>query len=346
MKKIVLTGGGTAGHVTPHFALLPYLKKHFDEIIYLGVNGGIEQGLALDKNLEFFGITATKLKRGFHLENLGIPFKLVSSIGEAKKILKEVKPNVVFSKGGYVGLPVTVAAKSLKIPVVLHESDLSLGLSNKLALPFADKLLTTFNNTAKKYKKGEFVGAIVREELFKISKEEGRKYYKFLTNKPVILITGGSQGAKILNDTVHKILPSLLNQFNVLHLVGKGNASNINYNGYKQVEFTDMKYAYAVSDYCISRAGSNTAFELLFLNIPSILVPLPKGNSRGDQIDNALFFKEKGVFKVIMQENLTAENLKNEILNLKNNANEIIKAQIKLKYPLANAKIAQILNKY
>ena len=346
MKKIVLTGGGTAGHVTPHFAVLPYLKKHFDKIYYVGVNGGIEQKLILQKNIEFFGISATKLKRGFHLENMAIPFKLLRSVNEAKKILSKIQPDVVFSKGGFVGLPVTIASKKLKIPVVIHESDLSLGLSNRLALSYADKLLTTFESTAKKHKKGEFVGAIVREDLFSVSRAEGLKYYGFSTGKPIILVTGGSQGAKFLNDALRSVLPSILKEFNVLHLVGKGNISNVNLSGYKQVEFTDMKYAYAVSDYCVSRAGSNTAFELLFNNIPTLFIPLPKGNSRGDQIDNALFFKEKGVCSVLMQESLTAESFLNGVFNLVENSKKLQRAVNELKYPLANRKIAQILNKY
>ena len=147
MKKIVLTGGGTAGHVTPNLALLPYISKHFDEIYYVGSKGGIEQKLVKDKNIKLYSITTTKLVRTFNINNLKIPFILIKSVNEATKILKEINPSVVFSKGGFVGLPVTMAAKKLKIPVVLHESDLTLGLANKLALPYADKLLTTFEST-------------------------------------------------------------------------------------------------------------------------------------------------------------------------------------------------------
>ncbi|MBO5713501.1 MAG: UDP-N-acetylglucosamine--N-acetylmuramyl-(pentapeptide) pyrophosphoryl-undecaprenol N-acetylglucosamine transferase [Clostridia bacterium] len=346
MKKIVLTGGGTAGHVTPNLAILPYLKKHFNEIYYIGSTNGIEEKLVKDKKVTFYGINPTKLIRGFNLKNLLIFYKLLKSVNDAKKILSDIKPNVVFSKGGFVGLPVTIAAKKLKIPVVIHESDLTLGLANKISTNYADKLLTTFLETAKGRKNAEFVGAIVRDELFTVTKLEGLRYYGFSGKKPIILVTGGSQGARAINNAIISILPNLLKDYNVLHLVGKNNLTNVEFEGYKQVEFTDMKYAYACCDYAVSRAGSNTAFELITLNIPTLFIPLPKGNSRGDQVDNAKFFTKKGLCYTLFEQDITPKNLQNAILNLVLNEKEIKQNIINLKYPVANSKIIKILNKY
>lgn len=346
MKNLVLTGGGTAGHVTPHLALLNSLKPHFDNIYYIGAENGIEKSLIKSHDIPFYGISPSKLKRGFYLENLALPFKLYSSVVDSKKILKTLNPTVVFSKGGYVALPVTLACKSLGIPVVLHESDYSLGLANKLSVSYADKLLTTFEKTGNRAKNAQFVGAIIRPELFTVSKIEALNYYGFNSNKPTLLVTGGSQGAKFLNEAVLSILPRLLKTFNVLHLVGKGNLTKTNYIGYTEVEFTDMKYALAVADICVSRAGSNTAFELLKKNIPTLFIPLPKTNSRGDQIQNAKFFESKGVSKTLEQNSVTPTALEKEILNLYNNRNNIINNILKLNYPVANQTVINVLKSY
>lgn len=345
MKTIVLTGGGTAGHCAPHYALLPYLKKSFDKIYYIG-SSGIEKTMAINNGLSFYEINPTKLKRGLYLDNLLIPFKTVKSVNECVKILKTLKPNVVFSKGGFVGLPVTVASKKLKIPVIIHESDYSLGLANKLAMPYAEKLLTTFEKTAYRAKNSLFVGAIIREELLNFNKQTALKYYGFSGNKPIILITGGSMGAKKLNELTIRILPKLLKDFNVLHLVGKNNLTNANFNGYKQLEFTDMKYAYAVSDLCISRAGSNTAFEIIFNKLPALFMPLPKTESRGDQLENAKFFNEKNLASILYQEDATPNVFYDKIISLYNNRNYYINNLNLYSYPLANQKIIEILNKY
>ena len=346
MKNLVLTGGGTAGHVTPHLAILENLKNHFDNIYYIGAENGIEKSLIKNQNLPFYGISPTKLKRGFYLENLTLPFKLYNSVIESKKILKSLNPTVVFSKGGYVALPVTLACKSLNVPVVLHESDYTLGLANKLSAPYADKVLTTFEKTGYRLKNAQFVGAIIRPELFTVSKTEALKYYGFSANKPTLLVTGGSQGAKFLNDAVLSILPTLLKTFNVLHLVGKGNVTKTNFIGYQQREFTDMKYALSVADICVSRAGSNTAFELIKKNIPTLFIPLPKTNSRGDQIQNAKFFESVGVSKTLEQNNATPTAIEKEIINLFNNRAQILNNITKLNYPIANQTVINILKSY
>ena len=346
MKTIVLTGGGTAGHCTPHFAMLEKLKKHFDKIYYIGSINGIEKTLACEKGIPYYEIPTVKLKRSLTFSNLKIPFALINSINSAKRVLKELNPTVVFSKGGFVGLPVTIASKKLKIPVIIHESDLSLGLANKIASRFADKTLTTFESTANTVKNGVYVGSPIRDELFLGDRLKSIKKYGFSTKKPTLLVTGGSSGAKAINQMVVKSAKELTKNYNLLHIVGKGNLSNTFINGYYQTEFTDMKEAYAVADICVSRAGSNTVFELLALKIPSLLIPLPKLESRGDQIENAKYFYQKGLCNYILQEELTDENFVKQVDLLYENKNKL-KENLKIQNVTpANDKISEILIKY
>lgn len=302
--KIALTGGGTAGHVTPHLALLPELKQHFNDIIYLGSENGIEREIISKYNIRYFSTTTTKLIRKNIFKNLSIPFKLLKGIKEAKKILKSEKPNIIFSKGGFVSLPAVIAGHKLGIPIIIHESDLTMGLANKIASKYADIVCTTFEETAKKIKdKGLYTGSPIR-------KTDSSFTNPFNNHKPILTITGGSQGAKTINTAVRNNLDNLLNQYNIIHIVGKGNLENINRKGYKQIEFTDdILSIFRNSHIVVSRSGSNTIFELLKLGIPMILIPLPKGNSRGDQIDNAKYFESKGYAKILLQENLTNESL-------------------------------------
>ena len=302
--------------------------------------------LVQDKGLLYYPIQTVKLDRGEFIKNLKIPAKLVKGVFDAKKILSEIKPNVVFSKGGYVGLPVTIASYKLKIPVIVHESDLSLGLANKIASKFCDYTLTTFEKTASSVKNGKFVGAPIRDELFSISKNDALLYYGFNNDKPLLLITGGSQGAKYINELTLSCLDELLKTFNVLHLVGKNNLKGVNKQGYKELEFTDMKYAYNATDICISRAGSNTAFELMALKIPTLFIPLPKGASRGDQIENAKYFNEQGLCYYIMQENLNEKIFLEKINELFFNKEKIIKNLINKNITSGNKKIFEILSAY
>jgi UDP-N-acetylglucosamine--N-acetylmuramyl-(pentapeptide) pyrophosphoryl-undecaprenol N-acetylglucosamine transferase len=224
MRTIVLTGGGTIGHSAPHFAIIPYLN--FDKIYYIGSKTGIEKNFVLSKGLDYFDIEPCKLKRSLSFSNLKIPFTFKKSVNDARDILKKLNPSVVFSKGGYVGLPVTVASKKLDIPVIIHESDLTLGLANKIASKFATKTLTSFEKTAYSVKNGEYVGSPIREELFSKSKTEALNYYNISSDKPVLLVTGGSSGARAINKLVLSALPKLIKYFTVLHVVGKGNLSN------------------------------------------------------------------------------------------------------------------------
>lgn len=346
MKSIILTGGGTAGHVTPNFALLDNLYKHFDNIYYIGSLGGIEERLVKEKNLPFYPITCVKLVRNSVTKNLALPFKFIKSVNESKSILKKLNPSVVFSKGGYVGLPVTISARQLGIPVIVHESDLTLGLSNKIASKFAKQVLTSFEETASAVKNGIHVGSPLRKELFEVSKQSALNHFNFKGDKPVILVTGGSLGSKAINLAVRECLPTLLKDFYVIHVVGRGNLTNFSHPNYRQIEFADMKYCYNACDYAISRAGANTAFELIALKKPTLFIPLPKGNSRGDQVDNANYFKDKLLAQVLPQENLNKDNLLSAIKSLVNNKNSLIDNMNNYKNVNATDKIVEILNKY
>ena len=335
MSKIVLTGGGTAGHVTPCLALLPYLKKEFDEIYYLGSYDGIEKRLAQKEGIKYYGVSTVKLKRNFSLSNLSIPLKLIKGIKESSKILNEIKPDVIFSKGGFVSVPVVIAGARKKIPVISHESDFTVGLANKITSKYCKKVLTSFPETAKTLSNGNFVGAPLREEIFK-KQEDAYSYFNLSGKKPVLLILGGSQGSKSINDVIFRVLDELLPTFDVIHVVGKGNVVNVNKQGYAQVEYLeDVSLAYSIASVCVSRAGSNTVFELLALKIPTLLIPLPKGTSRGDQVFNAEYFEKLGLVSVLPQSRLTEKSLTLYInatysnrFNLKRNLD---------KYPVENA---------
>lgn len=291
MEKIVLTGGGTAGHVIPHLALLPYLINKY-EIHYIG-SGGIEKRLMDIKGVTFHTIDAPKLRRKLTFKNFAVPFKLIKSIMSAKKLLQAIKPVCIFSKGGYVSLPVVLASK--KIPVILHESDLSVGLANKLSMRKAHKIFTSFEKTAKETG-GEYCGSPVRAELLAASRAESLAKFSLSGQKPVLLILGGSSGSKAVNEAVFMNIKKLVSKFDVLHQTGKGNKQDYTSPSYRQFEFIDdMAAAFSAADIVVSRAGSNTLFELLALNKPTLLIPLPRAESRGDQIQNADYMEQLGV---------------------------------------------------
>ncbi|MBR2614464.1 MAG: UDP-N-acetylglucosamine--N-acetylmuramyl-(pentapeptide) pyrophosphoryl-undecaprenol N-acetylglucosamine transferase [Clostridia bacterium] len=344
MNNIVLTGGGTAGHCIPNIALLPYLKK-FDNVYYIG-STSVEKNIALNNGLKFFEVPSQKLVRSFTLKNLSIPFTLIKGVKESKRILKELNPKVVFAKGGFVSYPVVVGAKLLNIPVVLHESDFSIGLSNKLSIPFCDKVLTAFPDTAKKIKKGVFVGNPIRTFNLKKDRSWFKKEFGF-DDKPTILVMGGSLGSKKINRAVLDALDSLLPTFNILHIVGKNNKTNLIKKGYFELEFClDMEKVYTISDLAISRAGANATFELCSLKIPTLFIPLSKEISRGDQIENARYFTNKKASLTLYEEDLTKESLVKSIFNLYKDRFTITKNLESLDLLGANQKIANILSSY
>lgn len=311
MKKIVLTGGGTAGHVTPNIALLPKLQELGYEVSYIGSYDGIEKRLMADFDIPYHGISTGKFRRYFDLKNFSDPFRVVKGYSEARKLLKEIKPDVVFSKGGFVSVPVVRAAASLKIPCIIHESDMTPGLANKLCIPVASKVCCNFPETVQLLpsEKAVLTGSPIREELSQGNKIAALDMCHFTANKPVIMVIGGSLGASNVNKIVREALPKLLNDFQVVHLCGKDKIDNLLLNtvGYAQFEYlkAELKDVLAMADIVISRAGANAICELLALKKPNLLIPLPAKSSRGDQILNAKSFESQGFSMVVDEDDLT-----------------------------------------
>ena len=315
MKKIVLTGGGTAGHVTPNIALIPELKRQGYDIHYIGSYDGIESKLIADMGIPYYGISSGKLRRYIDLKNISDPFKVIRGLGQARRLMRKIKPDVVFSKGGFVSVPVVVAAKSKKIPCIIHESDMTPGLANKICIPCATRVCTNFPETLKHLppEKAVLTGSPIRQELFHGEKAKGLSFCGLDDKKPVILIIGGSLGAVAVNTAVRNILPRLLKEFQVIHLCGKDklDSSLEGTKGYVQFEYIkeELSDLMAASDVMISRAGANAICEILALRKPNILIPLSAQASRGDQILNAASFEKAGYSIVIQEEDVTDEGL-------------------------------------
>ena len=322
MRKIVLTGGGTAGHVTPNIALLPSLKEAGYEIAYVGSYDGIEKRLIEDFNIPYTGISTGKFRRYLDPKNLTDPFRVIKGYIEAKNFLKNYKPDVVFSKGDFVSVPVVRAAASLHIPCIIHESDMTPGLANKLCIPVAKKVCCNFPETLKLLPENKAVltGSPIRAELSQGNRLAGLDMCGFSANKPIIMVTGGSQGASNVNKAVREALPQLLKEFQVVHLCGKGKLDNVLLStpGYKQFEYVkaELKDLFAMADLVISRAGANAICELLALKKPNILIPLPSSSSRGDQLLNAQSFESQGFSIVINEDDLTTSLLVNKVKEL------------------------------
>ena len=332
MKRIVLTGGGTAGHVTPNIALLPKLKELGYDVHYIGSYNGIEKTLIEDCQIPYYGISSGKLRRYFDLKNFSDPFKVLKGFSEAAKLLKNLKPDVVFSKGGFVSVPVVLAAKQQRIPVVIHESDMTPGLANKLSIPAASKVCCNFPETLEHLPKGKAVlsGSPIREELLTGSREKALKFTGLTGTKPVLLIIGGSLGSVVVNEAVRGILPKLLKKFEIIHLCGKGKLDQTltAMNGYVQYEYIsdELKDLFALCDIVISRAGANSICEFLALRKPALLVPLSAAASRGDQILNANSFKKQGYAAVLEEEALNGDSLYDALSELWDNKDAYIEA--------------------
>lgn len=345
-KSIVLTGGGTAGHIMPNLALLPELEKHFDKIYYLGSANSMEQNILKDyKNVEFIEIPTTKLVRKFTLKNLAIPFKLINSIHQTKKILKQISPNVIFCKGGFVSVPVAIAGKCCKIPVVSHESDLSMGLANKIILRFAKVVCTTFKDTARISKKCLVTGTPIRKQIFEGKAEKVKSKFFYDKTKPFILFFGGSLGSKFINNLVEKSVDKLSKNYNILHITGKGNKNNIRKENYHQVEFTNnIQDYFACADIIVCRGGANSLFELLALKKPMLIIPLSKAQSRGDQLENAEYFKKHYKTEVLQEEDVNTKTLLNKLEKINSNKKQILSAMESNKID-PNKKIVDVIVK-
>lgn len=332
MKKIILTGGGTAGHVTPNMALIPELKKQGYEISYIGSHDGIEKKLIEELGIPYYGISCGKFRRYFDPKNFTDPFKVLKGIGEAKKLIKQIQPDVIFSKGGFVTVPVVFAAKSQKVPAIIHESDMTPGLANRLSIPKAYKVCANFPETLKNLPEGKAVltGTPIRHELFSGNKQKGLNFCNFTSDKPVLLIVGGSSGSVVVNNAIRDILPNLLKKYQVIHLCGKGklDESLQNTTGYVQFEYIkkELSDLMSAADVVISRAGANAICELLALRKPNILIPLSLNASRGDQILNAESFERQGFSYVIKEEDLTSMILMEAIDKVYDNRSDYVDA--------------------
>ena len=320
-KKIILTGGGSAGHVTPNLALLPQLLAEGIEVHYIGTADGIERTILSErKDVTYHIISSGKLRRYFSWKNFTDPFRVMRGLFQARRVMREVKPAAVFSKGGFVSVPVVIVAHGKHIPVVTHESDYTPGLANKINAKFADKICVTFEDTlAHVGAKGVHTGTPIRPELYQGDKERGLAFLGFNDKKPVLLIMGGSLGASVVNDAVRAALPKLLISYDIVHLCGKGKVEErLNQPGYRQFEYVneELPDVLAATDVVVSRAGANAVFEFLALSKPALLIPLPRSASRGDQILNAGYFARKGFAMVLEQESLTPETLLDAVNDL------------------------------
>ncbi len=318
-KVIVLTGGGTLGHVTPHLALIPRLRELGYEIHYIGTATGMEAtAIRSIPDIHYHSVRTGKLRRYHSWKNYTDPFRVVGGAFQAAGLMGKIRPDVVFSKGGFVAVPVVFGAWLHRIPVLCHESDLTPGLANRLCRPFATKMVTTFPECAEALGKGaEVVGTPLRPELFQGDRKRGLEILGFEGKKPVLLSMGGSSGAQAVNKELRKAIPELVRTFDVCHLCGKGNLdpSSDGIQGYKQLEFldTDLPDVLACTDLVLSRAGSNALMEFQALDKPMLLVPYPRQASRGDQILNAQSMEKRGLCHVLLQENMTRETLVKEL---------------------------------
>ena len=315
MKKILLTGGGTAGHVTPHIALLPRLQKEGYEISYIGSYTGIEKELIEAQHIPYYGISSGKLRRYFDPKNFSDPFKVINGLRQAICLIHKLKPNVIFSKGGFVSVPVLLAARLCRVPAIIHESDITPGLAHKIALPGATRICCNFPETMKYLpaEKAVLTGSPIRQELLTGDASAARALCGFDEGRPVLFVVGGSSGSVVINNAVREALPGLLKKFQVVHMCGKDHLdqSLMKTAGYQQFEYIgkELRDIFALSDVVVSRAGANSICELLALHKPNLLIPLSAGASRGDQILNAASFEKQGFSMVLKEEVMTAATL-------------------------------------
>lgn len=310
MKKIMFTGGGSAGHVTVNLALFPRFLQDGWSVVYVGSENGIEKGLVTARNIRYIGIPSGKLRRYFDLRNFSDPFRVIGGTFQAFRAIRRERPSVVFSKGGFVSVPVVIGAWFNKVPIVIHESDLTPGLANRIAVRFADFVCTTFKES-KRYlppEKVHYVGPVIREELKSGDPQKGKLFCNFSSPKPILLIMGGSLGARKINQTVRESLVQITRDFNVVHLCGKGNLDPaLTSSSYRQYEYLndELPDVLSAADLVVSRAGSNSIFEFLHLRKPMLLIPLTKEQSRGDQILNAQSFAAAGFCNVLYEDQMT-----------------------------------------
>ncbi|MNO22098.1 UDP-N-acetylglucosamine transferase [compost metagenome] len=349
-KRILFTGGGSAGHVTVNLALIPkFVDKGWD-VKYMGSTDGIEKEL-IEKlnNVEYISISTGKLRRYLDSENFKDPFRVIKGVFQAYQLIKEMKPNVVFSKGGFVSVPVILGAWMNRVPIIIHESDITPGLANRISIPFASKICVTFHEAKEHIKndKAVYVGAIIREELMQGSAIKGLTLCNFSRNKPVIFCMGGSLGSQKINEILRGNLQHFINKFQIVHICGKGqlDSSYSNYREYKQFEYvhSELVDILAMTDIVISRAGSNSIFEFLSLKKPMLLIPLSREASRGDQVLNALSFKSSGYCEILLEEDMDDVSFKEAVNNVFDKRYEIIEKMDKCGDDNAINKVVELI---
>lgn len=315
MKNIVLTGGGTAGHVTPNLALIPLLREKGFRIHYIGSYAGMERDIISGKkHIHYHAISSGKLRRYFNIKNFTDPFRIIKGYFQARKILRKQKPSVVFSKGGFVTVPVVIAARHLKIPVVIHESDYTSGLANRIALPFSTTMCATFKEAAQTAgSKGVVTGSPVRPSILEGDSERGRIICGFERGRPIVLVMGGSSGALAINNVIDEAIDEMLEKYQIIHIRGVDNLKTEleGKSGYRQFGYVneELPHLIACADVVVSRAGANAIFEFSSLYRPMLLIPLPASASRGDQILNAKYFDKQGYAQTLRQEFLSVTSL-------------------------------------
>ena len=351
-KKIILTGGGTAGHVTPNLALVPELRVAGYDISYIGSKKGIESRLVRETGIPYKAISSGKLRRYFDIKNFFDPFQVAAGVVQAFFWLICHRPNVIFSKGGFVAVPVVIAAKLLRIPTVCHESDITPGLANRISSKFCPVTLVSFKQTLKYFPEGRaiYTGTPVRKELLDGSADRGLKLCGFDGSKPILLVMGGSQGSAALNSLIRSAIPVLTKRFDIVHGCGKGNysAEHENIKGYVQFEYMGAELAdiFKAASIAVSRAGANSLFEYLCLKLPALLIPLDNG-SRGDQMVNAELFAKSGYSLMLNEKDITdAGILTAKIDELYENRPRFIECMKKDPVPDSAAEIINIIKKY
>ena len=353
-KSIILTGGGTAGHVSLNEAIIPSLIEAGYNVHYIGSHEGIEKELIGNAfpEVPYHSISSGKLRRYFSMQNFSDPFKVLAGIGQAFTIIRKVKPTVIFSKGGFVSVPVVIAAKLANVPVVVHESDVTPGLANKLALPFASHIFTVFKETVNHLPsdKATCTGSIIRQQLFDGDRAQGLALCGFIPEKKVLLVMGGSLGSVVLNNALRGNLETLLKTYQVIHLCGKGNVEERfeTIPGYKQFDYvtTELQDLLYAADYIVSRAGSNSIFEFLALHKPMLLIPLSAAKSRGDQILNANLFKKQGFAHVLEEEQLNEATFLQAVMNLEENADTILDKMLDVERPKTPKEMVTLITQY
>lgn len=352
MKKIVFTGGGTAGHVTPNLALMARLRSQGWEMEYIGSRDGIEHEIISHEGIPFHHVSSGKLRRYFDLKNFKDPFKVLQGIAEAHRLLRRIKPHIVFSKGGFVAVPVILASRLNGIPVISHESDLTPGLANKITMPFVSRICVTFPETMKfvRSDKAECTGLPIRETMLQGKPLRGLSLCDFHSQKPVLFVMGGSLGAQRINQAIRESLDALLHKFQIIHICGKGHVDSplSQVRGYRQFEYVkdELPDLLASADIVVSRAGSTSIFEFLALRKPMLLIPLSRQASRGDQILNAESFEKMGYARVLHEEELTADTLLQRLGEVQEHRSELKEQMASSPFASGTDMIVQLIEKH